>query len=247
MRIISWNINGITRHYDELIELANRYLPDIICLQKVKSKDGIDEFPLYGFRPFWRMCDYGQYSGVATYYHKDMTAHSLDSLSLSDDGHLQALEFSEFTLLNTYVPYSNKNVPGAIERRKQWNKLYIPFVTECANQKAVVICGDLNIVHKPIDAVDGVNIKSSGNYYKWEHEDFDRLLAEANLVDSLRELQPDTPIFSYFFQHKHKTDPRYGWRLDYALVSRPLLPKVTIADILDFGTAPSKPIILDFD
>lgn len=248
MRIISWNINGIARHYDELIELADRYLPDIVCLQKVKSKEGVDDFPLDDFRPFWRLIDYGQYSGVATYYRKDLTAHSLEvATTLSEDGHLQALEFPEFTLLNTYVPYSNKNLPGAIERRKEWNQFYIPFVAECSKQKPVIICGDLNIVHKPIDAVDGVNIKNSGNYYKWEHEDFDRLLAEADLVDSLRELYPDTRIFSFFFQHKYKTDPKYGWRLDYTLISRSLLPRLTAADILDFGSSPSKPMILDID
>ena len=247
MRLISWNINGIKRHYDELAELAVRYQPDIICLQKVKSKDGIDRFPLDGYRPFWRLIDYGNYSGVATYYRKGFSAHPIDSSYLSNDGHLQTLDFHDFILLNTYVPYSNKNVPGSIEYRQEWNKAYILYTTGLSHIKPIIICGDLNIVHEPIDAVDGVNVKDSGNCYPWEHQDFDKLLTTANLVDSLRALNPDNRIFSYFFQHKYKDDPRYGWRLDYTLISRSLLPLLTAADILDFGTSPSKPTILDLE
>lgn len=247
MRLISWNINGITRHYNELKELAVRYHPDIICLQKVKSKDGISGFPLDGYHPFWRLIDYGPHSGVATYYRKDFSTHPIDSSYLSNDGHLQVLDFSDFILLNTYIPYSNKNISGAIEYRQKWNKSYLLYVTQLSHIKPIIICGDLNIVHKPIDAVDGVNLKNAGNYYPWEHQDFDRLLTTADLVDSLRALNPDTRIFSYFFQHKYKDAPCYGWRLDYTLISRPLLPLVTAADILDFGTSPSKPMILDLE
>lgn len=44
MRIISWNINGIGKRYDELEELPYRYRPDFICLQKVRCNDGRDEY-----------------------------------------------------------------------------------------------------------------------------------------------------------------------------------------------------------
>lgn len=245
MRIISWNINGLARHYEELRELPEGYHPDVICLQKVKSKEGVDGFPIDGYNPFWRDIDYGQYSGVATYYRRELDVHAIDTFRLSEGGHLQALDFPDFVLLNTYVPYSNKNISGAIARRKEWNKSYIRYVSALSHTKPIIICGDLNIVHKPIDAVDGINLKNSGNYYFWEHEDFETLLSDADLVDSLRALNPGSRIFSYFFQHKYKTDSQYGWRLDYFLVSRSLVPRIMVAGILDFGTSPSKPITLD--
>lgn len=42
MRIISWNINGIKAHFEALCDLVARYNPDIVRLQKVKSKSEID-------------------------------------------------------------------------------------------------------------------------------------------------------------------------------------------------------------
>lgn len=247
LRLISWNINGIKSHYEELKQLAEQYHPDFICLQKVKSKDGIVPYPIEGYTGLWRSCDYGQYSGVAVYKRNDFITQFVDTPELSHDGHLQALDMGGFYLLNTYVPYTNRNVAGAYERRKEWDKIFIPFVAELTKKKPVVICGDLNIVHQPIDAVDKVNIKNSGNYYVWEHEDFERLLLDANLVDSFRTLHPDEAKFSYFQQHAYKSDPTYGWRLDYTLISQSLLPEVKRADILtDFGSSPSVPMILDF-
>lgn len=247
LRLISWNINGIKSHYNELKELATQYNPDFICLQKVKSKEGVDPYPIEGYKRLWRPCDYGQYSGVAAYLRNDYIVLIIDTPELSDDGHLQAIDLGGFYLLNTYVPYTNKNVDGSYERRKEWNQRFIPFVAQLSKEKPCVICGDLNIVHQPIDAVDKIHLKNAGNYYVWEHEDFELLLKEANLADSFREIHPNEPKFSYFVQDVHKSDPTYGWRLDYTLVSRSLLPEIKQADILnDFGTSPSVPMILDF-
>ena len=49
MRIISWNIDGIKAHFDDLKTLISKHSPEIICLQKVKDIKNSTEFEIDGY------------------------------------------------------------------------------------------------------------------------------------------------------------------------------------------------------
>lgn len=44
MLFISWNINGLTKRFEEVKELIKSYSPDFLCLQKVRSNAYRDRF-----------------------------------------------------------------------------------------------------------------------------------------------------------------------------------------------------------
>ena len=48
MKIISWNVNGLRAvHRKELfLPMVDKYLPDVICLQEIKSKKDQNEIDL---------------------------------------------------------------------------------------------------------------------------------------------------------------------------------------------------------
>lgn len=235
MRIISWNIAGIKKRKLEIEELVQKYQPDILCMQKTRSKDAplIDGYNC--------LCDCAdQWSGVATY-----CRNGVDYSFRESDSHHLILEFDSFVLINAYVPYSNKSVPGFIERRKKWDKWIVDFVTN--QEKPVVMCGDLNIVHTDLDSFYPSCVRNTGCYYPWERENFNRLLSEVKLVDTFRTLLPDERKYTYF-DTMHGVDYRatnQGSRLDYFLVSESLMSNVVTSEILPPLSAPSNPIMLD--
>lgn len=59
MLIISWNITGQTKRFEEVKLLLEEYAPDILCLQKVKSSSGRDRFEIDGYRQLFAPQDYG--------------------------------------------------------------------------------------------------------------------------------------------------------------------------------------------
>ncbi len=78
----------------------------------------------------------------------------------------------------------------------------------------------------------------------WERQNFDTLLAEADLVDAFRALHPEENKPSFYGNFRFLG---IGNRIDYFLVSRSLLKDVKDSDILTaFGTGQSVPIILTF-
>lgn len=89
--------------------------------------------------------------------------------------------------------------------------------------------------------------QNKGCFFDWERDNFDKLMDNAHLVDSFRQLHPDERTYSYYYDSLNRM-LHHGWRIDYALVSESLMPSVTKSDILtEFGSGKSVPIILDLD
>jgi len=95
--------------------------------------------------------------------------------------------------------------------------------------RRVIIVGDLNIAHNPIDSHQPD--EESAGFYTQEREWFTSLLNE-DFVDSFRYLNPSKrqytwwdPVLSYRFINK-------GWRLDYIIVSTDLLEILEDSSIL---------------
>ena len=248
MRIISWNVNGIGRRYKELIQLAEEYQPDIIFLQKIKNMQGNANFPIEGYRQLWWFGDSAQNSGVATYCKESILLEHIPMPELSEGGHFQMFVIDGIYLCNAYVPYSNTLLPESVDFRRNWNKKLHEDMVRISEDNQIMIFGDMNIVHTEYDRYDDKSLtQNKGCFFDWEREDFSKLLSGAKLVDSFRSLYPKEKKFSYFHESLGKTF-KWGWRIDYALVSESLMKEVSDSDILeDFGTAPSAPIILDLN
>lgn len=246
LRLISWNIDGLKAHFDTLKRIRLEYSPDIICLQKVKDYKYSKECDLEGYN---RVQSSAPYAGVATYvkqYLGGETDPEYDGTGLK--GHILRTHFRypRFTLYNTYVPYSNPQVPGAVEQRRSFDS----FITKSVSLQTdrVVVCGDMNIVHTAQDCWDGKFERNQANFHDWERRDFDRLLQCGGLVDTYRKFHPYTNGYTYFFRNDPEVRKKgQGHRIDYFLASESLLPEITRAEIInDIIASTNNPILLEF-
>ncbi len=245
MLFVSWNINGLTKRFEEVKELLETYAPDFLCLQKVRSNADRDRFEVDGYRQLFALQDCGDWSGVSIYAKADFKPERIDTPSLSREGHLQALDCKSFALVNAYVPFGNLNLDGAVEYRRQWDTEFRSFVNELSSRLPVIICGDMNIVHTEYDNFERKLEQTRPNFTKWERDNFNRLLSECDLVDPYRLLHPTEKKPTYFGAWRHL---QMGNRIDYFLTSRSLMPSVAAAEILsDFGHGQSVPITLDIN
>ena len=103
------------------------------------------------------------------------------------------------------------------------------FLEHCealrAAGKKLVICGDLNTAHKPIDLKNPkANEKNSG-FLPVERAWVDKFV-EHGYVDTFREFNSQPDQYSWW---TYRTDARarnIGWRLDYFFVTKDLLKKI---------------------
>lgn len=157
LRILSWNVNGIRAAQKKgFLDWLAEVSPDILCVQETKAHEDqldMDLLNPFGYSVFWTRPERKGYSGVATFTKQRpsrvQTGYGVKRFDA--EGRVLLTEYPEFTLLNIYFP----NGGSGEERLKYKLDFYdetLRFVSKLKKQgKELIICGDYNTAHQPID------------------------------------------------------------------------------------------------
>jgi exodeoxyribonuclease-3 len=113
--------------------------------------------------------------------------------------------------------------------------LYDALLSFCDDLRAqgqrLIVCGDFNTAHRPIDlARPRQNQKTSG-FLPEEREVLDLWLARG-FVDIYRHLCPDAEEYTWWTYRFNARARNIGWRIDYFFLVEELLPYVQGSRIL---------------
>jgi exodeoxyribonuclease-3 len=259
MKIIAWNINGIRSSMKEndLYNLIKTEKPDIICFGETKISCPFEEVQQelkekikgYKYR-YWSPCKTrGGYSGTAIFSKKEPIniIYGLDDID--NEGRIIILEFNKFFLLHCYTPNSGAELDRLEYRTKIWDKIFRKKIIELQKDKPVVVCGDLNVAHKEIDLKNPkTNLRTAG-YTIEERDSFEKLLKEANLIDTYRFLNPEKIEYSYWSYRFNSRKKNTGWRIDYFLINEKYIKNIKksliLTEIMGSDHAPVK-LVLKF-
>lgn len=237
MRIYSWNINGLRAIAKKnFFEWINEENPDILCVQETKIQEHqlVDELTnIEGYYSFFSFAEKKGYSGVATYTKKKPinVYHGIGIEEFDNEGRILITEFEEFTIFNIYFPNGQRD-----EERLDYKLRFYDALLEFCNDlikkdKKLIICGDYNTAHTPMDIKNAkANEKTSG-FLPIEREWIDKLI-ENGYVDTFRKLNPETIKYSWWSYRFKARERNTGWRIDYHFVSDNLIKNVKKADIL---------------
>ncbi|WP_320130443.1 exodeoxyribonuclease III [uncultured Sphaerochaeta sp.] len=220
MKLISWNVNGLRacqkKGFEEYLSHSDA---DIFCLQETKLQEDQITLDTLIYHTFWSFAEKKGYSGTALFSKvpplsvKHTIGHPLDS-----EGRTVTAEFEEFFVVCCYTPNSQEKL-ARIDLRMDWDTAFVSYVSDLDKIKPVLICGDLNVAHKPIDLKNPKANEKNAGYSIQERDDFSNLL-QVGFTDSFRYLYPEKAEayswWSYRFQAREKN---IGWRIDYWLVS----------------------------
>ncbi len=234
-RLASWNVNGIRAAAQKGLGAwiqSNAY--DVVCLQETKAHpDQLTEELLAppGYRAYWASATKRGYSGVAVYSRE--TPLSVDPLGVpefDDEGRTLILEYPEFVLINAYFPNSRDG--GA---RLDYKLGFCESVRSLCDKRVaagehVVVCGDFNIAHKPIDLENPRANEGNPGYLPEERAWMDRW-AEAGYVDAFRLFCADEGNYTWWSYRFGARAKNIGWRIDYHWVDSGFKPRVRNAEI----------------
>jgi exodeoxyribonuclease-3 len=210
--------------------------PEILCLQetRIQSEQLTEEMRTpVGYHAFWHSAERKGYSGVATFCQLEPTrVQEGFGLEVFDrEGRVLITEHPGFTLVNAYFPSGQRGHDRVAYKIEFYDALLDYCRALRAQGHRLIVCGDLNTAHQPIDlARPKQNVKTSG-FLPEEREALGRWLKQG-FVDTYRHLHPQAQGYTWWTYRLNARDRNIGWRLDYFLVSEELVPDIRAARIL---------------
>ncbi len=253
MKLISWNVNGIRAIEKKgFIDMIYELDADVIGLQETKAQDDqVREAlsKLEGYEVFSNSAERKGYSGTAILTRKKplSVTNDIGIAEHDTEGRVITTEFDDFFLVNTYVPNSGGEL-ARLDYRQTWDAALLAHLQRLEEKKPVVLCGDLNVAHRPIDlARPEANYNRSAGFTKQEIAGLDNYL-DSGYVDTFRAAHPDTVKYSWWSYRMGARKKNIGWRIDYFLASVQLKERITSAFILnDFMGSDHCPVGIELD
>lgn len=222
-RIISWNVNGIRAVEKKgMFEWLQKEQPDIFCIQETKAQpDQLDEtfHNQKGYHSYFISAEKKGYSGTALYTkEKPVSVGTMGIKEFDSEGRTLVAQYSDFTLINSYFPNSQAE-GGRIAYKTAYNEALHKFAQSIADEgKNVIICGDYNVAHKPIDLTHPDKNENNPGYLPAEREWMDHF-TESGWVDTFRYFHKEGEQYTWWSYRTRGRERNVGWRIDYFCVN----------------------------
>ncbi len=237
--IYSYNVNGLRAALNKgLATWIKSDSPDILCIQETKAGPTQIDIPLFehlGYHCYIHSAEKKGYSGIMTLT-KEKPQQIIPGIGLNkydSEGRILRTDFPGFTLINTYIP---SGTTGDIRQEYKMEFLadFQSFIKRLRKEKEkLLICGDYNICHKPIDINHPERHQKSSGFLPEERAWFDAFIGD-ELVDTFRMFNTKPKQYSWWSYRANSRAKNLGWRIDYHIVTKKLKPHIVNAGILNF-------------
>lgn len=233
LKFISWNVNGLRACYDKgFADVFNRLEADFFCLQETKMQEGQLDVQFEGYQSYWNYAEKKGYSGTAIFSKvKPLSVtYGLGIEEHDHEGRVITLELESYYLITVYTPNSQEEL-RRLDYRMKWDDDFRAYLKKLEEKKPVIVCGDLNVVHKEIDLKNPKTNRKNAGFTDEERAKFTTLL-ESGFTDTFRYFYPEQEgIYSWWSYRFKAREKNAGWRIDYFLTSDSLKDKLRGAQI----------------
>lgn len=236
MRCYSWNVNGI-RSLAKKGLLPWEVLPgaEVIALQETKAKpQQIPELAQpEGWHTAWFSAVKPGYSSVAllSRVRPDEVVEGLGDPVFDVEGRVLAMRFGTLVVISAYFPNSQEEGRRIAYKLAFCARLEEVLAAWRARGCEVLLLGDYNIAHQPIDLARPKENERNAGYLPDERAWFSRYLS-LGYRDVFRERNPElTGAYSWWTNWGGARQRNVGWRIDYGTTTPALAGRVTDAGI----------------
>ena len=243
MKIISYNVNGIRAAINKgFIDWLKSADPDVICLQEIKAMKeqlDLDLFVEAGCKyHYWFSAQKKGYSGVAILskikpnhieFGTGIDSMDFEGRNLRADFPARSAGGESVSVMSLYLPSGTND--ARLNHKLEYMDMFQEYINTLKKDiPNLVICGDYNICHEAID-IHNPKMKGVSGFLPVERE-WIGCFIDNGFIDSFRYLNKESQQYSWWSYRANARANNKGWRLDYAMVSKPLQENIKRAVIL---------------
>ena len=235
LRVASYNINGITTRIEVLLRWLGEFQPDIVALQELKTID--ERFPQKelesaGYASIW----HGQksWNGVAILSRVGEPVETRRGLPGDpDDSHSRYIEAAVCGLLVgcLYLPNGNPWPGPKFDYKLAWMDRFHVHAQELLDSGVpAMLIGDFNVIPTDLDVYKPERWAKDALFSSEAKAKFAQLIGQG-WTDAIRALHPDERIYTFWHYWRNSFERDAGIRIDHALLSPTLAPKLKAAGV----------------
>lgn len=238
LTLLSWNVNGIraVQRKGAFAELMGKDA-DIVCVQETKAQpDQLDDELLTpdGYYAFYSSAERKGYSGVALFSKQkpSKVEYGLGIDRFDAEGRTVIAYYDKFIVMNHYYP-NGKQSNERLQYKMDFYDACLAFTDALVNEgHHVIICGDVNTAHKPIDLARPDENENVSGFLPEERAWIDTFLSHG-YIDTFRLFHPEAPDqYTWWSLQTRARERNVGWRIDYFFVNEAFKDNVKDAFIL---------------
>jgi exodeoxyribonuclease III len=235
MKIATFNVNGIKTRLPQLLDWLAKESPDVACLQELKALDGMfprAELRETGYEALWK----GQrsWNGVAILAKGQAPVEirrELPGDAADDQSRYLEAAVDGMVVACLYLPNGNPQPGPKFDYKLAWFKrLHAHAKTLYASEHPVVLAGDFNVVPTDFDIYNPKSWRKDALLQPESRAAYEKLLAQG-WVDSLRELNPDLRVYTFWDYFRQHWQRDAGLRIDHILLNAALAPRLKAAGV----------------
>lgn len=253
MKIISYNVNGIRSAMNKgFVDWLKEENPDIIGLQEIKAQEkDVDPavFQDLGYELYWFPAVKKGYSGVAifTKIKPKSVKYGMGLNKYDDEGRMIQADFEGFSFISSYFPSGTTGDVRQDFKYEFLDDIYGYMQDLRKDNPTLILSGDYNICHKPIDIHNPVSNKNSSGFLPEERAWMDKF-TDSGFIDTFRHFNPAPHQYTWWSFRANSRAKNLGWRIDYHMATKELQNKLKSAVILsDVKHSDHCPIVLEID
>lgn len=240
MDIISWNVNGIRAVEKKgFMEWLLGTGADVVCVQETKARPGQLSPQLLAprnesaaYKSYWFSAKKPGYSGTAIYSKAEPDAvFGIGEPEFDDEGRVCAAQYGSLVVISAYFPNSQDG-GKRLDYKLAFCGAMLDFCNELVGQgKNIVLCGDYNIAHKPIDLANPDSNEKNPGYLPEERAWMDSFTS-GGYTDTFRHFCDKPEQYTWWSYRTRARERNIGWRIDYQCVNDSFISKVRKSEIM---------------
>ncbi|MBN1239305.1 MAG: exodeoxyribonuclease III [Gammaproteobacteria bacterium] len=237
MKVITFNANGLRAAARKgFFEWFDRQDADVLCVQELKAQAVQIDRELYharGYNRYLCCADRPGYSGVAIYCRNEprKVVAGFGNAEFDAEGRYLEARFDDCAVVSVYFP-SGSSSPERQQAKFRFLECFEEHMQKLKRRRMpYILCGDVNIAHKPIDLKNWRANQKNPGFTPEERAWMDHILGNVGYVDAFRAVNQSTDEYTWWSHRGRAWEKNVGWRIDYQLLTPGLADAVAGASV----------------